>query len=485
LFAVASAIILVALGVTSWQRLGAAGAPNPQHRITLAVLPFQNLTGDPGREYLADGLTEEMISQLSRLTQGQLGVIARTSVMAYKHKDERLDQIGRDLSVDYVLESSLRESNNHVRLTAQLIQIKDQTHIWSKDYDYPATDILRVEDDVADAVAQEVRVRLTPHKQPPVGQSYPANKEAFDAYLQGFAFFERNTNPDTLMAAKFYERATQLDPTYALAWAGLARVRHWEGNVGLLPMSEGRRLARQAVERALALNPNLAAAQIEMGRIQKLDDFDWDAADASFQRAIALEPWNPEAMAMAAYSALSLGRFDQALQLVRRASGLDPLSPKSWEAVAEIEFTAGQLEQAALDARKALELSPDVWPGHILLSQILVLQGRAQEALRENELIQYEQWRESMNAMAYFVSGRKTESDAALKEFVSKYPNDGFEIARMYALRNQPDQAFQWLDRAYAKRDAGLGQARVDPFLKNLHHDARYAALLKKLNLPN
>jgi serine/threonine-protein kinase len=126
-----------------------------------------------------------------------------------------------------------------------------------------------------------------------------------------------------------------------------------------------------------------------------------------------------------------------------------------------------------------------VWPGHILLSQILVLQGRAQEALRENELIQYEQWRESMNAMAYFVSGRKTESDAALKEFVSKYPNDGFEIARMYALRNQPDQAFQWLDRAYAKRDAGLGQARVDPFLKNLHHDARYAALLKKLNLPN
>jgi TolB-like protein/DNA-binding winged helix-turn-helix (wHTH) protein len=483
-FAVASAIVLVALGLTSWPRLGAIAAPGPQRRIMLAVLPFQNLTGDPGKEYLADGLTEETISQLSRLTQGQLGVIARTSVMAYKHKDERLDQIGRDLSVDYVLESSIQESNGHLRLTAQLIQIKDQTHVWSKDYDYTETDILSVEDDVAEAVAREVQLRVT-SREPSSGPPYPANKGAFDAYLQGFYFFERNTNSDTLMAAKYYERATQLDPSYALAWAGLARVRHWEANIGLLPMQEGRRLAREATERALALNQNLAAAHIEMGRIQHLDDFDWSAADASYQRAMVLEPWNPETLRMAASSAVELGRFDQALQLSHRSAALDPLSPNSWSNLAEVEFHAGQLEHAATDGRKALELSADVWPGHILMSKIYLMQGRPEQALPEIEQVRYEEFRDVFYPMAYYALGRGSESDKSLSEYIAKHQRASYLIAEVYAFRNQPDEAFQWLDRAYAERNDGLTATKVDPFLRNLHHDARYGALLKKLNFPN
>ena len=216
----------------------------------LAALPFQNLTGDANQEYLADGLTEEVISQLSRLNPQQLGVIARTSVMGYKHSDERLDQIGRDLSVQYVLENSLRESGDHMRLTSQLIQVKDQTHLWAQDYDYPAKDILTVEDEVAKAVVQQVRVRLTSKQEAELAQSHPVNTEAFDAYMQGSYYFERNTDKDTDLAAKYFERATQLDPSYALAWVGLSRTRNWQAVTGLIPVEEGHRLAREAVERA-------------------------------------------------------------------------------------------------------------------------------------------------------------------------------------------------------------------------------------------
>jgi len=184
--------------------------------------------------------------------------------MGYKHKDVRLDQIGRDLSVQYVLENSLRESGDHLRLTAQLIQVKDQTHLWSQDYDYPAKDILHVEDEVAKAVAREIRVRLTSQQQEDLARSHPVNPEAYDAYLQGYHFFQGGTDKDAEMAAKYFERVTQLDPSYALAWAWLSRTRNRQANDGLIPMEEGRRLAREAVERALSLNPNLAVAHSQM-----------------------------------------------------------------------------------------------------------------------------------------------------------------------------------------------------------------------------
>ncbi len=179
----ASAVILVGAGYISWRHFRATESTRPD-KIRLAVLPFQNLTGDPNKDYLADGLTEEMVSQLGRLNPEQLGVIARTSVMGYKHNDVRLDQIGRDLSVQYVLENSLRESGNHIRLTAQLIQVKDQTHLWSQDYDYPAKDILNVEDDVAKAVARQIQIRLTSQQQAELARSRQVNPEAFDAYMQ-------------------------------------------------------------------------------------------------------------------------------------------------------------------------------------------------------------------------------------------------------------------------------------------------------------
>src|SRR5882757_2037353 len=480
----ASIALLAFVCFASWRHFGSKAPPRSQ-KIMLAVLPFENLTGDPNKEYLADGLTEETISQLGRLNPEQLGVIARTSVMGYKHKDERLDQIGRDLSVQYVLENSLRESGNHIRLTAQLIQVKDQTHLWSQDYDYLAKDILNVQDDVAKAVAREIRLRLSSQQQADLARSRPVNPDAFDAYLQGYYFFQRNTDKDTEMAAKYYGRATQLDPSYALAWAGLSRVRNWQANTGVIPAEEGHRLAREAVERALALNPNLAQAHTQMGRIKQQVDFDWAGADASLQRAIALEPGDSEIVRLAAGSAAILGRFDEALPLNRRAVDLDPLNADSWEQLAEIEYFMGQLDKAAADCKKALDLSPDAWLCHGLLSQIYIAQGRPQDALPEIKLVRSDVIRAFLYPIAYYSLGRKKESDGALSEYVTKYHADGaYQIALVYAFRNQSDKAFEWLDRAYAQRDSGLVGTKVDPLLKSLRKDRRYAAFLKKLNLP-
>jgi TolB-like protein/DNA-binding winged helix-turn-helix (wHTH) protein/cytochrome c-type biogenesis protein CcmH/NrfG len=484
-FMAASALILVAAAYASWRHFAGATPPRFQ-KIMLAVMPFENLTGDPDKQYLADGLTEETISQLSRLNPEQLGVIARTSVMGYKHKDVRLDQIGRDLSVQYVLKNSLRTSGNHLRLTAQLIQVKNQTPLWSRDYDYSAKDILNVERELAMGVADKFQLRLTSQRQGDLARARPVNAGAYDAFMKGYYFFQRGADDKvTNMAATYFERATHLDPSYAPAWVGLSRARYWQANVGLVPTQEGQQLARDAVERALTLDPNLPEANIQMGRIKRQVDFDWAGADFSIQRAIALEPGVPENLGQAAFMAELFGRFGEALALDRQALELDPLNAESWEYLAENRFYAGQLDEAVADIRKALELNADTWESPILLSEIYLLQGRPQDALRESERIPFAAFHIRASAMAYHALGREKESDATLRELIEKFhANAAWSIATVYALRNQRDEAFEWLDRAYTQHDGGLIFIKIDPLLKNLHNDPRYTALLEKLHLP-
>ncbi len=223
-----------------------------------------------------------------------------------------------------------------------------------------------------------------------------------------------------------------------------------------------------------------------MGRIKQQVDYDWAGANASFQRAVALEPANPENVALAAWSATILGRFDEAVQLNRRAVDLDPLNADSWERLAETEFFIGQLDQSAADTKKALEVNPDHWSSPVQLSLVYLLQGRPQDALPEIEHVHFATYRAYLYALTYYALGRKKESDAALRELVMKYhASNAFEIATIYAFRNQTDEAFEWLDRAYAQRDPSLMSTKMDPLLKSLHNDPRFAALLKKLNLPN
>jgi TolB-like protein/DNA-binding winged helix-turn-helix (wHTH) protein len=475
-----ASVILVAVGYISWRHFRVTGTTR-LGRIMLAVLPFQNLTGDPNKEYLADGLTEETISQLGRLNPGQLGVIARTSVMGYKRKDVRLDQIGRDLSVQFVLENSLRENGDRLRLTVQLIQVKDQTHLWSQDYDYPVRDAIDVEDDVAKAVTREIGVRLTSQRQAELARPHPVSPEAFEAYFQG-----RYLGQDPDVAAKYFERATQLDSSYALAWVWLSHARYRQADSGRLPTEEGQRLAREAAERALVLDPNLAEAHEQMGDMKISLDFDWAGANTFYQRAIALDPGNARYLRSAAALAVILGHFDEGLTLGRRAVEIDPLNARTLAGVGELKYRTGALDEAVADFKRSLELDPQRNPSHIFLAELYAVQGRSQDALSETEQERTGPLRLEDEAIAYHALGREKESDAALQELITKYHTiDAYQIAEVYAFRKQPDEAFKCLDQAYSQRDGGLIDTKVDPLLKSLYSDPRYVAFLKKLNLPS
>ncbi len=344
------AVVLLAAGYLSWRSFRLASPPKSE-KIMLAVLPFQNLTGDPKQEYLADGLTEEMIAQLGRLHPEQLGVIARTSVMGYKRSDQRLDQIGRDLSVQYVLENSLRGSGDHLRVTVQLLQVKDQSHLWSQDYDYRPRDILSLEDDVARAVAREVQIRLTPQQQADLTRLRPVNPEAFEAYLEGHYFYERGGNGDLNRALGYYEQAIKLDSSYAPAWVGLSRARFSQADRDFAPHEEREREAREAVEQALALDPNLAEAHAQIGRIQMFVDWNWTGASASLQRALALDPGNSAVVGFASRQVACLGRFEESLGLVRRAIVLDPLNALERGWLGQICLVTGRQKEAEISLK--------------------------------------------------------------------------------------------------------------------------------------
>jgi TolB-like protein/DNA-binding winged helix-turn-helix (wHTH) protein/cytochrome c-type biogenesis protein CcmH/NrfG len=478
------AVILVVAGYISWQRFRIVSTPRSE-KIMLAVLPFQNLTGDPNEEYLADGLTEEMISQLGRLHPEELGVIARTSVMGYKHSDQRLDQIGRDLSVQYVLENSLRGSGNHLRVTVQLVQVKDQSHLWAQDYDYRPGDILRLEDDVAKAVAREIQIRLTPQQEADLTRVRPVNPDAFEAHLEGRYFLDRDSNGDTDRALRYYEQAIKLDSSYAPAWVGLSRVRFRQADRGFVPLEDGQRQAREAAERAVTLDPNLAEAHAQIGRMKMFADWDWAGANASVQRALALDPANSSVLDVAAGLADYLGHSEEALELFRREIAVDPLNAGSRESLAQACFEMGRVEEAEVSFKKALELNPDLPFNHELLGLIYLAQGRGQDALTEIEREPLTISRLQGLAVAYYALGRRKESDAALSELTTKYQTSwAFQIAEVYAFRKEPDKAFVWLDRAYVQHDGGVPDTKGSALLKNLHGDPRYTAFLKKMNLP-
>lgn len=239
------------------------------------------------------------------------------------------------------------------------------------------------------------------------------------------------------------------------------------------------------MERALALDPNLAEAHTQMGRIKMYVDWDWTGADASLQRALALDPGNSAAVSLASQLAVTLGRFEEALELARRSAELDPLNAVSRGSLAQVCSYMGRQEEAVVHAKKALELNPELPQLRQILGLIYLAQGRAQDALAEIEQEPMAIWRLQGQAVVYYDLGRRKESDAALSELIAKYKaNWAFQIAGVYAFRHEPDKAFEWLDRAYAQHDDGLAGAKVDPLLKNLRGDPRYIALLKKLRLP-
>ena len=440
------------------------------------------MSPEKNQEYFSDGLAEELLNSLAKI-QG-LRVAARTSSFQFKGKTEDLRTIAEKLNVTTILEGSVRTQGERVRVTAQLIKASDGFHLWSETYDRELRDIFAVQDDIARAVAGSLQVALLGG-----GKAAPSakdtNVEAYNAVLQGRYFQGRRSKANLERAAGYFEQAIKLDPNYAPAWAGLARVRISQVSGGDLPIQEGNSKAREAADRALALDRNLAEAHLADAAIKMNYDWDWSGADAAVQRALALEPGNAAALSRAGSLACSLGRFDEALQLHRRAAALDPLRAATWANLGFCAGRSGKWEESAAALKKALELTPGCSGAHAFLGRILLAQSRPQEALTEIEQETSPIWRMYGLALAYHALGRKKDADAALAEFIAKYQADAaYQVAEIYAFRGEADRAFEWLERAYAQRDGGLTEMKGDFFLKSLERDPRYVAFLKKMRLP-
>ena len=388
------------------------------------------------------------------------------------------------LNVRSILEGSVRKDANRVRITVQLINVEDGFHLWSETYDRKVDDIFAVQEEIARSVAGSLKVALL-GRNTATPSAQGKNADAYNAYLQGRYFYERSSKENFEKAIAYYERAIKLDPGYALAWAGLAEAHSRQADWAYVPVEQGYQKAREAAERALALDSNLAEAHAAMGGIKNFYDWDWTGADASFQRALALEPGNATVVRGAALLAATLGRFEEAMALERRAATLDPLNTQTHVMLGLAAYYAGRQEETVVALKKALELDPERQYVHNLLGQVYLAQSHPQDALAEMEREPDLNWRLHGLALAYHGLGRKKESDAALAECVAKYhAGMAFQIAEVHAYRGEANLAFEWLERAYAQRDGGLAWMKGDPLLKSLERDPRYAAFLKKMRLP-
>jgi TolB-like protein len=448
---------------------------------SIAVLPFVNMSGDTGNEYFADGLSEELLNLLAKIPD--LRVAARTS--AFKFKGEKIDvqEVAQKLNVAHILEGSVRKSGNKVRITAQLIKAADGSHLWSETYDRTLDDIFVVQDDIASEVVQALKLTLLGTAL--TTRSKPQDSEAYNLALQGRFFVERRGQKDLERAVEYFRRSRERDPEYAPAWAGLSRAYADQAGSGFAPVADGFRRAREAAEKALALDPQLADAHLAMGWIQRSYDWDWVAADASHRTALDLEPGNALALRRAGLQAATLGRWNEAIDLTNKAIERDPLRPGSYSNLGFMLLATNRDTEAEAAFRKALELDPDGASWHYGIGQALLLQGKTDAALLEMQQETEEIWRLSGLPLVFHALGRRGESDAALAALKSKYAGEAaYQIAEVHAFRGEADLAFEWLERAYDQRDGGLTDIKGDRFVRGLVGDPRYKAFLRNLKLP-
>ena len=478
----------------SFPALASAHAKADDDVPSIAVLPFVNMSRDEENEYFADGLSEELLNVLAKIRG--LRVASRTSAFSFKGKDADIPTVAQKLNVATVLEGSVRKSGNRVRITAQLIQVASDSHLWSETYDRELDDIFAVQDDIAQSVVKELRVALLGKAAATASGNAAAedvrraatgradNPEAFSLYLQGKFFGERTTQADTDRAIALYKRALAIDPNFALAWAGLSRMHQVQAGYGFAPIDEGYELGRDAAQHALRLAPDLAEGHIELGHIQESHDWDWPAAEASLRRALELAPGDAHALRAAAGLARILGRQDEALELIHKAMALDPLSAPTHRQAGMIYLISNRLDETATAFQLALDLNPPAGLGHAFLAVTRLLQGRAEDALPLAEAEPHEVFRHLSLAMVLKELGRDQESAAALKALVDGFGwTAAYQIAEAYAYQNDLDNAFEWLERAYAQHDPGVVYSAVDGLLRPLHGDPRWRPFLRKLGL--
>lgn len=374
--------VLVVAGILTGRHFWQPRNASP-HKAMLAVLPFVNLSGDPHEDYFADGLTEEMIAQLGQLQPAQLGVIARTSIVPYKNTKESVAQIGRELGVGYLLEGSVRRGRDRVRVTAQLIQAAEQTHLWAETYERPLTDVLSIQREVAEKITHSLSIELLPAPANVSANSH-LNLESYDKYLLGLHELGQRTRESEARAIQYFQEAIVKDPNNARLHAALAQAyaamrTYYSSPTEVMPR------AKEAALRALELDPNLASAHVSLADVLVFFDWDWLAGEREYRRALEINPNLPEAQLGYASYLATLGRFDEAISRVQQAYLLDPLALESREEALWIYYFSGHMPETVEQARKTIELEPAAGLPYAMLALAYAQMGRRAETLQAAE----------------------------------------------------------------------------------------------------
>jgi TolB-like protein len=451
---------------------------------SIAVLPFVNMSADKDQEYFSDGLSEELINLLAKVPE--LHVSAQTSSFYFKGKQTLIADVAKALGVANVLEGSVRKSGKTLRITAQLVRADNGYPIWSDTYDRPLDDIFKIQDDIAGSVVNSLKVSLLGHKLPRAART--ANTQAYSLYLQAESInYSGASSTDFVHGRSLLQQALTLDPTFAPAWASLATNFAVEYSLfGSITLEEAHAQAHAAVDQAIKLDPELAAAHVALGRVLYEVDWNWEGAKTEIQKAIQLEPGNTEPYRLAAYIELTHGRFPEALKLLNRAVSLDPLQAWNYIVKGYVTYRTGDLDKAERYYRRALELSPTSGKFHYVLGSLLLIRGQPAGALEEMQRETDSGFRQCGLVLALDSLGRKSQADQALAVAENSFGGKkAYLIALIYAERHQPDRAFAWLDRALRQRDGDVLYIKGDPLVSNLVADPRYELIMKRMQLAN
>jgi len=478
-FAMVSALVILMAWIVHPAR-------RPSSNIrSLAVLPLESLSGDASQDYFADGMTDELITDLGKISA--LRVISRTSVMPYKRVRKSLPQIARELSVDAVVEGTVLRSGEQVRITAQLIQASTDKHLWAESYEGDLRDTLALQKKVARAIAEQIRIKLTPQEQAVLKNVKVVNPEAYEAYLKGRYFWNKRTADGLKKAIDYFNQAIEKDPNYAQAYTGLADsyalLGDWE--YGVLAPKEAFPRAKAAATKALELDNTLGEAHTSLAFSLDLFDWDWASAEKEFRRAIELNPGYATAHHWYAWHLSEMGRNREAIAEMRKAQNLDPLSLIIGADVAEILLVAHSYDQAIEQSRKTIDLDPNFAVGHYELGQALVQKHMYKEAIAELqkaiELSGGSTTCTSNLAFAYAASGRRKEAVKILSDLKNRSKQNASEVALMYVGLDEKDQAMTWLEKAYEQRfnPSILLRPAFDP----LRSDPRFQNLVRRIGL--
>jgi TolB-like protein/DNA-binding winged helix-turn-helix (wHTH) protein/Flp pilus assembly protein TadD len=480
-------LVLDMTRTSSGMPTGAGGTAKPFS--SLAVLPLQNLSNNPEQEYFADGMTDELITDLAQL--GTVRVISRTSAMQYRGQNKSVSRIGKELGVDALIEGTVERVGDRVRIRVQLIDCAADRHLWAKSYDREVSDVLLLESAAAHDIAEEIQGEvILPQLNAASTAAHPVNTQAYDAYLKGRYFWNRRSPEDLKKSIDYFDEAITEDPGLAPAYAGLADAYSILGS-DVLPADLARNKAHVAVSKALELNPSLAEGHATLGLLEFYYDWDWSKAQQEFLKAIELNPNYATAHQWYSGFLTAMGRFPEAVLEARRAQQLDPLSLPVNTTLASKYFYVHQYDLAVELNQKTLDLDPNFVPAHMALASEYEAKGMLPEADAEAKKA-LDLSHGSPRAMVvqgniYADSGRLREARSIVKELEKRSGQryiSAFEIAEVYASLGDLNSAFGCLETSYRQRESQMPFLNVDYRLRSLRSDPRFADLMKRMNLP-